>query len=136
MSSSPRKCRRHLSQACAGRSPEEVVEYNQADRMQRMKRTILITGGSRGIGFGIARLALGRGMRVILLAQHEDALKSAARALVAEGFAAGDIEIEALDLAESDEIIRRVPTFPSLQSGLFGLVNNAAIEILKPFNDF
>ncbi len=100
-----------------------------------MKRTILITGASRGIGFGIARLTLQRGMRVILLAHREDELKSAAKTLVDEGFSSADIDIEVLDLADSDAIVRRVPSLPSLQSGLFGLVNNAAVEILKPFNE-
>jgi NAD(P)-dependent dehydrogenase (short-subunit alcohol dehydrogenase family) len=75
-------------------------------------------------------------MRVILLAQHERELKAAAEKLVGEGFPADDVEVEVLDLSDSDEISRRVPTFPSLQSGLFGLVNNAAVEILKPFNEF
>jgi NAD(P)-dependent dehydrogenase (short-subunit alcohol dehydrogenase family) len=104
--------------------------------MPLMKRTILVSGASRGIGLGIARAALEHGMRVILLAQHDAELKSAAEKLFAEGFSAGDIEIEVLDLADGDQIIRRVPTFASLQSGLFGLVNCAAIEILKPFNEF
>src|ERR1043165_8736428 len=101
-----------------------------------MKRTVLISGASRGIGLGVAHLALGRGMRIILLAHHEGELKSAAQKLVADGFAAADIEIEVLDLADSDQIVRRVPTFPSLQSGLFGIVNVAAVEILKPFTEF
>lgn len=101
-----------------------------------MKRTVLISGASRGIGLGIARLALERGMRAILLAQHENELKSAADGLVAEGFSADDLEIEVLDLADSEQIIRRVPKIASIQPGLFGLVNVAAIEILKTFNEF
>jgi len=104
--------------------------------MSLMKRTVLISGASRGIGLGIAHLALKRGMRVILLAQREDELKSASQKLIAESFSAADIEIQVLDVADSDAIVRRVAKFTSLQSGLFGLVNNAAIEILKPFNEF
>jgi 3-oxoacyl-[acyl-carrier protein] reductase len=101
-----------------------------------MKRTVLISGGSRGIGLGIAQRALARGMRIILLAQNEAELTAAARDLVARGFSTETIEIQTLDLADSDEIVRRVPTFPFLQSGLFGLINNAAVEILKPFTEF
>jgi len=101
-----------------------------------MKRTILISGGSRGIGLGIAHLALQRGMRVILLAQREGELKSAADGLVADGFSAGDIEIEVMDLGDSDQIIHRVQALQSITSGLFGLVNCAAIEVLKPFIEF
>jgi 3-oxoacyl-[acyl-carrier protein] reductase len=100
-----------------------------------MKRTVLISGGSRGIGLGVAQRALQRGMRVILLAQDGAALETAVRGLIARGSRADDIEVQVLDLANSDEIPRRVPSFPFLQAGLFGLINNAAVEILKPFTD-
>jgi NAD(P)-dependent dehydrogenase (short-subunit alcohol dehydrogenase family) len=46
-------------------------------------RTALITGGSRGLGLGVARLYAARGARLVLVARGEAALRSAAEELSA-----------------------------------------------------
>lgn len=95
------------------------------------KQTVLITGGSKGIGLATADLLLQKGFRVILLARSHDRLVETRNRFVARGFADEDIEIEAMDVGDSEQIAARVPQFKLMQDGLFGLVNNAACEILK-----
>ena len=95
------------------------------------KKTVLITGGSKGIGLATAQFILEKGMRVILLARNGGRLAKVKEELVAAGFSPDDIEIAAMDMADGDEILARVPKLALLQDGLFGLVNNAASEILK-----
>jgi NAD(P)-dependent dehydrogenase (short-subunit alcohol dehydrogenase family) len=98
-----------------------------------MKRnTVLVTGGSKGIGQATARLLLQKGWRVILLARDARRLAVVKKDFVAEGFAPDDIEVVALDMADAHAIKKQVPKLKLLQDGLFGLVNNAASEILKP----
>jgi NAD(P)-dependent dehydrogenase (short-subunit alcohol dehydrogenase family) len=75
-------------------------------------------------------------MRVILLARDARRLEAVKKEFVDGGFVAADIEIAALDMADGVAIRTRVPKLKSLQDGLFGLVNNAASEILKPLTGF
>lgn len=44
-------------------------------------KTAIVTGGSRGIGYGIARALIEAGARVIITARNEDALREAAATL-------------------------------------------------------
>jgi NAD(P)-dependent dehydrogenase (short-subunit alcohol dehydrogenase family) len=101
-----------------------------------MKQTVLITGGSKGIGLATARLLLERGFRVILLARDATHLSQVKQEFVTAGFCAADIETTALDLADSAAILTDVPKLQLLQDGLFGLVNNAASEILRCVTEF
>jgi NAD(P)-dependent dehydrogenase (short-subunit alcohol dehydrogenase family) len=100
------------------------------------RRTVLITGGSKGIGLGTAEYLLQRDFRVILLARGEAGLEDVRRNLIAAGHSADDIETAVLDMADADAIRQRVPHLRLLQSGLFGRVNNAASEILKRVTDY
>jgi NAD(P)-dependent dehydrogenase (short-subunit alcohol dehydrogenase family) len=97
-----------------------------------MKPTVLITGGTKGIGHATAEVLLERDFRVILLARDEVGLRSTREGFISAGHAVDDIEIVVLDMADSDAIQTRVPQLQLLQDGLFGLINNAACEILKP----
>ncbi len=44
-------------------------------------KVALITGGSKGIGYGVAEVLLKEGMKVLITARHEDDLKEAAKSL-------------------------------------------------------
>jgi NADP-dependent 3-hydroxy acid dehydrogenase YdfG len=44
-------------------------------------RTAVVTGASRGIGLAVARGLVERGMRVVMLARHEETLRAAAQPL-------------------------------------------------------
>ncbi len=100
------------------------------------KQTVLITGGSKGIGLATADLLLRKGFRVILLARSHDRLAEVCNRFVAQGFAEEDIESEAMDVSDPEEIAARVPRLKLMQDGLFGLVNNAACEILKRVTEY
>ncbi|MCC6381283.1 MAG: SDR family oxidoreductase [Dehalococcoidia bacterium] len=51
------------------------------DPFSLMGRTAVVTGGSRGIGYAIARAFVGRGARVVVTARGEGALREAASSL-------------------------------------------------------
>ncbi len=95
-------------------------------------RTALVTGGSRGIGLGIARSLVDRGARVVLTARKPDALAEAVEALggpevaVAVAGNAGDPEHRATAVRTA------VETFGSLDV----LVGNVGINpVFGPLMD-
>ena len=64
--------------------PYDAISAAQADHSQ-VGRTVLITGGSKGIGFAIARaFAIAGAARIILVARGGAALNSAVSRLVSE----------------------------------------------------
>src|ERR1700748_1748802 len=85
------------------------------------KRTVIVSGGSRGVGLGIAKKLAADGYRVIALARTEsDALKAAKAA-------APDLHFAACDLSETDAIPETVRTLKATHGPIYGLVNNAAL---------
>jgi 3-oxoacyl-[acyl-carrier protein] reductase len=89
-------------------------------------RNVLVTGGSKGVGLGVARRLASAGYRVIAIARGESpALTEAMRHATAEG--AGTVHFVPFDLSQVDvipEIVRQIRT----EFGpLYGLVNNAAL---------
>ena len=85
-------------------------------------RTIIVTGGSRGIGAGIARHLAGRGTRLVLTARRREALDEIARELTASG---ADVITAQLDVADREGALhlaeRTITEFGSID----GLVLNA-----------
>ncbi len=87
-------------------------------------KSALITGASRGIGKGIARVFLQEGARVFLSAKREKTLAATAEELSRigpdVGFHAGDVSVP----QEAEELIQKaLEHFPDLTV----LVNNASI---------
>ena len=101
-----------------------------------VKRTVLITGGSQGIGFAVAQKCLAEGCRVILVARNLRILEEASQRLQADGASGADIEIVEGDMLDCEGIPALVAKLPWVQEGLWGLVPNAALEILKTVKDF
>lgn len=90
-----------------------------------MKKVIMITGASRGIGAATARLAAARGYAVCVnyLKNH-----AAAKAVVAEIEAAGGQAIAvATDVSEEAEVLRLFDTVDRQLGPVTALVNNAGI---------
>lgn len=90
--------------------------------------TFVITGGSAGIGFGIAR-RLGRdGHEVVLVARGEDRLAEAERRLRGEGV---NCRSAALDVRDADAVAALIDRLPAVD----GVVNNAAGNFACPTVD-
>jgi 3-oxoacyl-[acyl-carrier protein] reductase len=89
-------------------------------------RTVLVTGGSRGLGLGIAQKLAAGGYRVIALARHKSKDLTAAMAL-ADRAGAGALHFVPFDLGQIDKIPELVRSLRKEFGPLFGLVNNAAL---------
>ena len=94
--------------------------------MADARRTVLVTGGSRGVGLAIGQKLSGAGYRVIAIARRKNKNLAAAIAQ-AERSSRGALHFVPFDLGMIDEI----PGFlRGLRKGfgpVFGLVNNAAV---------
>lgn len=84
----------------------------------------LVTGGSEGIGRGIAGLLREKGSRVTILSRRREPLEAAARELGVE-WIAGDVGREA-------DAVRAVGEFVERNGHLDILVNNAGIGVFVP----
>ena len=90
-----------------------------------MEKTILITGGSRGIGAACALLAAQRGYKVGI--NYRADADAAARVVTAIRDAGGDaIAIEA-DVSQEADVERMFATMDAHYGALTALVNNAGI---------
>jgi 3-oxoacyl-[acyl-carrier protein] reductase len=89
-------------------------------------RTVLVTGGSRGLGLAISRTLAQSGFRVVAVARSQTSeLAEAMRE--ADGPAGGSLNFQAFDLAGLDGIHELVRSVKGEFGPLFGLVNNAGI---------
>jgi 3-oxoacyl-[acyl-carrier protein] reductase len=87
-------------------------------------RIALVTGASRGIGEGVARLLAARGARVVLAARDAERLAAVAAAIEAAGGAAHPLE---LDLGSPETVGERLAGLPEAWREVDVLVNNAGI---------
>lgn len=95
--------------------------------MTSHERTVVVTGGGRGIGLAIAR-ALGReGARVLLIGRDPETLRSAISELTRGGIAAEALPCDLSDRAALLGIISDLER----QSGIQALVNNAGAAELR-----
>jgi 3-oxoacyl-[acyl-carrier protein] reductase len=88
-------------------------------------RSVVVTGGSRGLGLGIARALGGVGYRVIAIARRQsDQLAAAMREA---GGDQGSLHFWAFDLAQVGDISALVKAIRKEFGPIYGLINNAAI---------
>src|SRR5215813_1708670 len=86
-------------------------------------RIVLVTGGSRGIGLGIAQKLAAAGFNVIAVARREsDELRTAI-----EEARQGNLHFRACDLSAIDELPAFVKATRDEFGPIYGLVNNAGI---------
>jgi 3-oxoacyl-[acyl-carrier protein] reductase len=90
-------------------------------------RNVLVTGGSRGLGLGIARKLVGAGFRVIALARKETSQLGAAME-EANRDTPGAFHFVPFDLAQIEKIPELVKTLRKDLGPIYGLVNNAGIS--------
>ncbi|MGK2961252.1 MAG: SDR family NAD(P)-dependent oxidoreductase [Gemmatimonadaceae bacterium] len=91
--------------------------------MKREKLTVLITGGSRGIGLELAKQFAAHGHDLILVARHRDALEAAAGIL--EGKHGVKVTVMSFDLADPQCAQRLFDAVTSEGLQVDVLVNNA-----------
>jgi 3-oxoacyl-[acyl-carrier protein] reductase len=89
-------------------------------------RTVLVTGGSRGLGLGIARKLIAGGYDVIAVARKDNKELGAALA-EAKRAKKGALHFVPFDLGDIDKIPELVRDLRKEFGPLFGLVNNAAL---------
>jgi 3-oxoacyl-[acyl-carrier protein] reductase len=89
-------------------------------------RSVLVTGGSRGLGLAISQKLAAAGYRVIAVARHKNKNVTAAIAQ-AERANKGTLHFVPFDLGKVDEIPGLVRALRKEFGPLFGLVNNAAL---------
>jgi 3-oxoacyl-[acyl-carrier protein] reductase len=85
-------------------------------------RSVIVTGGSKGIGRGIAQVFAAQGARVTIAARGEAALSEAAEAMNAAG---GDVRIAVCDVADWDSMRAMVDEAAEAQGGLDVMCANA-----------
>jgi NAD(P)-dependent dehydrogenase (short-subunit alcohol dehydrogenase family) len=95
------------------------------------QRAAIVTGGSSGIGFAIARVLLQEGHGVTLASRRPDKLEAAA----AELSALGEVEAVAANMADEDAVRQVVDAHRARFGRLDVLVNNAGVGIGAPVAD-
>lgn len=90
-------------------------------------RNVIVTGGSRGLGLGIARRLSACGFRSIAIARKENDELAAARR-EAEAGCPGSLHFVPFDLTEIDHMPDLVKDLRQEFGPIYGLVNNAGIS--------
>lgn len=88
-------------------------------------RAVVVTGGSKGIGKGIARVFVRSGANVLIAARDEGALRAAAEELSGEG--GGRVETAVADVAKVEDCRRLAETAQEVFGGIDVLCANAGI---------
>jgi short-subunit dehydrogenase len=94
-------------------------------------RTVLITGGSRGLGLVLAREFGRLGARVTIAARDRAELERAREDLIARGV---EVEIAVCDLRQREEVERLVQQIVTRTSTIDVLVNNAGVIQVGPYD--
>lgn len=89
-------------------------------------RSVLVTGGSRGLGLGIAKKIAASGYRVIAVARKPSKELTLAIADAERG-GLGALDFVGFDLGDIEQIPRLIRDLRVRFGALFGLVNNAAL---------
>ena len=88
-------------------------------------KTVLITGGSSGIGYEAAKLLLATGeYRLVLLGRTRNKLEEAARTLSTD---LDLVNVAVCDLRDPEQIRKTIQRLEGMYKGIYGLVNNAGI---------
>ncbi len=96
-------------------------------------RIALVTGSSKGIGFGIARALGGAGARIVLNGRDEARLAEAAAILSGEGIA---VDMAAFDASDAAAVAAGVEAVEAEVGPIGILVNNAGMQFRTPLEDF
>jgi NAD(P)-dependent dehydrogenase (short-subunit alcohol dehydrogenase family) len=93
-------------------------------------KTVLVTGGARGLGLVLARTFGARGARVVICARDAATLEIARRDLEARGIEALDV---ACDVRDEDQVLRLIAAAHARFGRIDVLVNAAGVIDVGPF---
>jgi NADPH:quinone reductase-like Zn-dependent oxidoreductase len=93
-------------------------------------RTVLITGGARGLGLALDHRFADEGARLVLVSRSADELASAAAELTARG---ADVMVQACDVRDRRRVAALVRAIVATHERLDVLVNNAGVTQVTPF---
>jgi NAD(P)-dependent dehydrogenase (short-subunit alcohol dehydrogenase family) len=102
----------------------ETGSAAMANENRDSKRTAVVTGGNRGLGFECCRQLAERGLTVVLTARDPRQAEDAARRLAGD---AGDVVPHVLDVNDRASVEALVRFLEGQGSGVDVLVNNAGI---------
>lgn len=94
------------------------------DQSSQIRRNVVVTGGSRGLGLAIARRLAAAGYRVVAIARRKSDQLSAAMQEERNG---GSLDFVAFDLGEVKGIPQLARALRKEFGPVYGLVNNAAL---------
>ncbi|WP_153505492.1 SDR family oxidoreductase [Cumulibacter manganitolerans] len=97
-------------------------------------RHFLITGGSTGLGLGLARTLVDEGAHVLLVGRSQDKLDAAAQQLTDAG-ASGRVLTKPTDVRDPDILQAAIDTAEREWGVLDGLVNNAGVHTSGGFEN-
>ncbi|MGA4840943.1 SDR family oxidoreductase [Streptomyces sp. G45] len=96
-------------------------------------RTVLITGGTSGMGYAAARRFLDEGAYVVITGRSQERLDAAAASLGDPAGRVLAVRADAGSLADLDELMRRVEEW---RGGLDVVFANAGVGVFKPAAEF
>ncbi|KAL7927252.1 NAD(P)-binding protein [Trichoderma austrokoningii] len=102
--------------------------FTEADVSSLDGKVVIITGGSSGIGFELAKILYRRNARVYIAGRSEEKAREAIRNIQASGNTGGSLEFLSLKLDDLSSINASVQEFKSKESKLHVLWNNAGVS--------
>ena len=112
-----------------------TVWRNRRGSYELTGRTVLITGGSRGLGLVLARRAVLEGARVAICARDEQELARARQDLLSYGGPENSVLALARDLTDAAEVRSLVAEVESRLGSIDVLINNAGIILSGPLEN-
>jgi 3-oxoacyl-[acyl-carrier protein] reductase len=95
-------------------------------------QTIIVTGGSQGIGRSIALALARRGVNIVVAARTTAALEAVAREIRSQ---AGSALVVPTDVTDEAQVTRLVVTTLNTYGRIDGLVNSAGVSPLAPIHE-